>query len=91
MALERRLIHFGGVVQGVGFRYTTVKLAEGLPVAGSVRNLADGRVELIVEGPAEMIDHLVKLLRERFEGSVRTVEQSIHAPQGLRRGITVGY
>jgi acylphosphatase len=91
MAQERRVILFGGRVQGVGFRYTTIELAEDLPLAGTVRNLSDGRVELIVEGPPASIDQLVKLLRERFGGFIRTVEQSIHAPQGLPRGIQVGY
>ncbi|MBI4579556.1 MAG: acylphosphatase, partial [Planctomycetes bacterium] len=37
-------------VQGVGFRYTTVSLARGFSVTGYVRNLADGRVEVVAEG-----------------------------------------
>ena len=41
---------FRGHVQGVGFRATAARVAEGFEVAGHVRNLADGSVELVVEG-----------------------------------------
>ncbi|MGD0088247.1 MAG: acylphosphatase [Verrucomicrobiota bacterium] len=37
-------------MQGVGFRYTTKTVATGFEVTGTVRNLPDGRVELIAEG-----------------------------------------
>jgi acylphosphatase len=43
-------IIYSGRVQGVGFRYTAKTVAAGFEIAGTVRNLADGRVELIAEG-----------------------------------------
>jgi len=43
-------IFYSGHVQGVGFRYTTKTVATGFEVNGTVRNLPDGRVELIAEG-----------------------------------------
>ncbi len=46
----RMNIFYSGSVQGVGFRYTTKSVATGFEVTGMVRNLADGRVELIAEG-----------------------------------------
>jgi acylphosphatase len=46
----RMSIVYSGSVQGVGFRYTTKSVAAGFEVAGTVRNLQDGRVELIAEG-----------------------------------------
>jgi acylphosphatase len=46
---------YAGHVQGVGFRYTVRHLAGGFQVSGFVRNLADGRVEVVAEGtPAEL-------------------------------------
>ncbi len=49
-------VFFSGRVQGVGFRYTTKKVAAGFDVTGIVRNLPDGRVELIAEGSRAELD-----------------------------------
>jgi len=43
-------IFYSGRVQGVGFRYTAKTVAAGFEITGTVRNLPDGRVELIAEG-----------------------------------------
>ena len=43
-------ILYSGQVQGVGFRYTAKSVATGFEVTGAVRNLPNGRVELIAEG-----------------------------------------
>ena len=45
-------IFYSGRVQGVGFRYTAKTVAAGFEISGIVRNLSDGRVELIAEGDA---------------------------------------
>jgi acylphosphatase len=47
---HRLKIFYSGRVQGVGFRYTAKTVATGFEIAGCVRNLPDGRVELIAEG-----------------------------------------
>ena len=49
-------IFYTGRVQGVGFRYTTKNVALGYEVTGTVRNLSDGRVELIAEGQREELE-----------------------------------
>jgi acylphosphatase len=43
-------IFYEGSIQGVGFRYSIKRIANGFDVTGSVRNLRDGRVELQVSG-----------------------------------------
>jgi acylphosphatase len=48
-----RRVLFSGRVQGVGFRYTTCDVAGRFQVTGQVKNLPDGRVELICEGERE--------------------------------------
>ncbi|HAK96747.1 MAG TPA: acylphosphatase [Planctomycetes bacterium] len=52
-----------GIVQGVCFRAETRREARRLGLAGSVRNAADGTVEVIAEGPPEMIDLLLAWCR----------------------------
>ncbi len=57
--LVRRRIVVHGIVQGVGYRYATVREARRLGLAGWVRNCRDGSVEIVVEGPAPAVDPLV--------------------------------
>ncbi len=52
---ERRVAYYRGRVQGVGFRYTVNRIARRYQVTGYVRNLDDGRVELVAEGEAEQV------------------------------------
>jgi acylphosphatase len=59
----RMRIFYSGSVQGVGFRYTTKSIAAGFEVTGTVRNLPDGRVELIAEG--------VRTELEAFRAAIR--------------------
>jgi acylphosphatase len=75
MSKAARTVLFSGHVQGVGFRMTAVYLARGLPLSGTVRNLDDGRVELVVAGEPADIDTLIERLREQFGTFLRTVEQ----------------
>lgn len=49
--LIRAQVHYFGRVQGVGFRFNAVHIARQFSVTGQVRNLSDGRVLLIAEGP----------------------------------------
>jgi acylphosphatase len=51
----QKKVCFSGRVQGVGFRYTTARIAGSFSVAGYVRNMPDGRVELVVEGEEKEI------------------------------------
>lgn len=56
-------IHYSGRVQGVGFRYTAKKVAAGFEIAGVIRNLADGRVELTAEGARMELEAFCTALR----------------------------
>ena len=58
-----------GRVQGVGFRWFVRREASELGLAGRVRNLADGRVEVAVSGEPEALSHFRKRLREGPPGS----------------------
>lgn len=51
---------YAGRVQGVGFRYTVRQLAHGFEVVGFVRNMDDGRVEMVVEGEEEELNRFIK-------------------------------
>ena len=53
-----------GRVQGVGFRYFTVRCANDLGLCGWVRNLPDGSVETAIQGQDEKIEEMIGLLKQ---------------------------
>ena len=74
--LERREVFFGGHVQGVGFRYTTQDIATRFDVRGYVRNVSDGRVELIVEGTPNEIARFIAAIHDRMGTFIRDVKSN---------------
>ena len=61
---KRMQIVYSGNVQGVGFRYNVKSTATGFEVTGSVRNLPDGRVELIAEGSKPELEAFRQAIRD---------------------------
>ena len=79
-------VFYEGRVQGVGFRYTARRVAAGFDVAGYVRNLADGRVELVASGDADEVDGFLEAVRDsELAGHIAgEVAADIGKPTGLR-------
>lgn len=62
---------FIGRVQGVGFRFTARNIAQRHGLAGFVRNLPDGTVELLAQGPSQAVDDCLTDLQDAFAGYIR--------------------
>lgn len=75
--------YYTGRVQGVGFRFTSQHVAEGFAVTGFVRNLPDGMVEVLAEGPAEQVDGFLSALNQRMAEYIEKVQVEDESPQGL--------
>ena len=60
----RVTVFYSGRVQGVGFRYTVKQLVCGYELCGAVRNLADGRVQLIAEGDEKELKAFLAAVRD---------------------------
>jgi acylphosphatase len=77
MKRERVTNFYSGHVQGVGFRYSVKTVATGFEVTGAVRNLDDGRVELIAEGQKQELEEFLVAIRDsevrRFIKNEQTV------------------
>lgn len=79
---ERRQVFYSGDVQGVGFRYTTRQIAVRFAVTGFVRNLPDGRVELIAEGEKKELSAFLSEVAERMSRNIRSTAVDCRAPTG---------
>ena len=79
---NRRTCHFSGHVQGVGFRYTAQNIAMRYDICGYVKNLPDGRVELVMEGPDDQLDQLLESIQQRMEGFIRHVDMQTSPATG---------
>jgi len=77
LPISRCQCFYSGRVQGVGFRYTAKNIAMRFDVSGYVRNLPDGRVELIMEGPRQQIEEMIHAVADRMSDCIRQVETSI--------------
>ena len=77
----RRRIVVRGRVQGVGFRWFVREHARTLRLAGWVKNLPDGMVELEVEGAAEKVAELLKHVAEGPDGAVVAGLDDVQIPE----------
>lgn len=71
---EAKHVIFRGRVQGVGFRYTAHRIARGYAVTGYVRNLPDGTVEMLVQGPAGDVGACIQDIRESYPDHIRKAD-----------------
>ncbi len=72
--LQRRQVFYSGNVQGVGFRYSTHRIAQDFEVTGFVRNLPDGRVELIAEGSKPQLNDFLATVAAQMSEQIRSVQ-----------------
>ena len=80
--MHRCTCHFTGRVQGVGFRYTAQNIALRYDVAGYVRNLPDGRVEVVMEGADVEIDALIDSLKQKMNCYIQRLDLQLDPPTG---------
>jgi acylphosphatase len=70
--MNKRLhVYYSGSVQGVGFRFAAESAARPLGVTGWVKNLEDGRVEVVCEGEDAALNKFLALVKDALEGYIR--------------------
>ena len=85
-----RLAVYSGRVQGVGFRYAAQELSHDFAVNGYVRNLPEGTVEVMAEGPAEEVNNFFAAIDRRMAGYIK--DKSIQdAPSSGIHGFRIRY
>ena len=90
MAIRNR-VYYGGQVQGVGFRYTVLRSAHRFRVTGFVRNLRDGRVELLVEGTEDDVAGLLADIDRHMAAYIERKEVLPEPPTGEHRDFRIAF
>lgn len=78
-------------MQGVGFRYTTQRFATNLNLKGWVKNLSDGRVEMVAEGTREQVENLLYKLDKHFGERIRHRDTDWLDPKNAFTGFEITY
>jgi len=86
---ERCRVLYSGMVQGVGFRWRVVDAARGIAVTGYVKNLPDGRVELVAEGARADVERLLDAVRTRMRSLIEGEVVAWAPASGEFRGFDV--
>lgn len=90
METFRVTILVSGRVQGVGFRYFAVGAVRRLGLCGTVRNLPDGGVEVVAEGPRLRLDALISEVRQGPSAArVTGVTTHFAGPAGMSAGVEI--
>jgi len=76
-------------VQGVGFRFTAATVAGRHDVSGYVRNLADGRVELVAEATSEVLDSFLAEVAAAMDWAIADVQVEVLPATGEFSGFRV--
>jgi acylphosphatase len=89
--VERREIHYRGRVQGVGFRYTARNIARRHAVSGFVRNLPDGRVQMVLEGESGEVEQFLTDVADAMSGNIRDTDAVTSAATGEFDGFDIRF
>lgn len=79
----RARVFVSGIVQGVGYRFTTANQANQLDICGWVCNLPDERVEAVFEGIQASVDEIIRWCHQGPPGAVVTNVVVEYEPEGL--------
>ena len=90
--IVRAHLYISGIVQGVFFRSHTQNVAHSLDLAGWVKNLFDGRVEVVAEGPKDKVEQLIQWCHKGPPGaSVDNVEVNWEGVSGEFKNFEIKY
>lgn len=90
-AAERREVYYSGRVQGVGFRYTARWVATRFVVTGFVKNLPDGRVQLVAEARPPELRRFLDAVHAEMGQYIADAQEQVGSTTGRFRGFEIRF
>lgn len=89
----KRQVHlfYTGIVQGVGFRYTVESIANDLDVVGWVRNLGDGRVEVMAEAGEDTLKEFLDRINKYFLKYIQDIDVQWNEASGEFKDFQISF
>jgi len=84
-------IYYSGRVQGIGFRFTAERMAQELGVGGWVKNLSDGRVEVIAEAQEDKLKEFIAQINKTFSQYIQDIDINWQPAMGEFRDFGVKF
>lgn len=84
-------VYYSGTVQGVGFRFTACGFAIDLGIYGGVKNLADGRVQVVAEAEEDTLKEFLERLKQYFSHYIKSVDISWQEATGEFRDFQIRF
>jgi len=84
-------IYYSGRVHGIGFRYTVREIADSFMVCGWVRNLSDGRVEVLAEAEEDTLVSFLEQINGHFSSYIKEVSKEWSLAAGEFRDFQVTF
>jgi acylphosphatase len=84
-------VYYSGRVQGVGFRFTAVEIANELGIAGWVKNLSDGRVEVMAQAEEDDVKEFLERLHKTFASCIEDEDPNWKPSSEEFKGFEIKY
>lgn len=84
-------MYYRGTVQGVGFRYTTQRIASHFSITGYVQNLPDGKVLVVAEGRPEELNRFLAAIMDYLGHYVADAQTRVDPAENRFRGFDIRF
>lgn len=89
--MKRIQVFYSGRVQGIGFRFTAERIARSQGITGWVKNLRDGRVQIVAEAEEDKLKKFLKEIDSYFSGYIKDKAEDWQEATGEFKEFGIGF